>query len=289
MKTCTNGKGVQIVPHLLASSGSYESENLERKATMNNAFYKKYTEPMSKLKLRTYVIDDKPFFSGVDIAKLSDIHTATLYRRVPKKYQKKGCNGLPELNSGRGGGATLLSDEGVAACFNYASQKSSARADYLSKWWSTDVKTDLLESFEKNKEKQISIADLSDTREHVVVKQNGVSTQLQDQTAELPDGYVLVRETEFDKKTERLQLLIRPSLKTDLQQEADKRGVSVNELCNQLLTVALEQNITYATDCIDEKIDLEKNEFGQIKQDTGEIKQMLSRLLSDLGISEATS
>jgi predicted HicB family RNase H-like nuclease len=43
-----------------------------------------------------------------------------------------------------------------------------------------------------------------------------------------------------EKKSERIQLLIRPSLKADLEAQADKEGISRNEMINQLIEEALE-------------------------------------------------
>ena len=39
----------------------------------------------------------------------------------------------------------------------------------------------------------------------------------------------------IEKKTERLQLLLQPSIKTALQKEAKKKHTSVNELINEIL------------------------------------------------------
>lgn len=47
----------------------------------------------------------------------------------------------------------------------------------------------------------------------------------------IPKGYVLARES----KSERLQLLIRPTTLKKLKKEAAERGISLNELCNRLL------------------------------------------------------
>lgn len=55
-------------------------------------------------------------------------------------------------------------------------------------------------------------------------------------TGEVKRGYKLVRET----KSERLQLLIRPSLKEDLKKAARVSGVSVNDLINTILEESIE-------------------------------------------------
>ena len=52
-----------------------------------------------------------------------------------------------------------------------------------------------------------------------------------------PKGYMLVREY----KTERVQLLMRPTAKAALKQIANERGISLNELANQILEDYLEE------------------------------------------------
>lgn len=54
-----------------------------------------------------------------------------------------------------------------------------------------------------------------------------------------PEGYVLVKE----RKSERLQLLIRPNTKKGLQREADREGISVNELINKVLEEYIERRV----------------------------------------------
>lgn len=53
----------------------------------------------------------------------------------------------------------------------------------------------------------------------------------------IPKGYKLVKEN----KSERLQLLIRPTLKEAAKQEAAARGVSVNDLINSILEEYMER------------------------------------------------
>lgn len=59
------------------------------------------------------------------------------------------------------------------------------------------------------------------------------TTQLQTEI-KLPVGFVLQREA----KSKRLQLLVRPLLLEALKEKADRKGVSVNEYCNQVLEQA---------------------------------------------------
>lgn len=51
------------------------------------------------------------------------------------------------------------------------------------------------------------------------------------ETPIIPKGYKVVRES----RTERLQLLITPTLKESLKEYSKARGISVNEIANQLL------------------------------------------------------
>ena len=48
---------------------------------------------------------------------------------------------------------------------------------------------------------------------------------------EVPRGYKLVKES----KSGRINLLVRPSTKEALKEEADRRGISTNELINKIL------------------------------------------------------
>ena len=50
----------------------------------------------------------------------------------------------------------------------------------------------------------------------------------------LPEGFVLQREA----KSKHLQLLVRPFLLQALKETANRKGVSVNEYCNQVLEQA---------------------------------------------------
>ncbi len=47
----------------------------------------------------------------------------------------------------------------------------------------------------------------------------------------VPAGYMLQREY----KSERMQLLLRPTTKKMIKQQADARGISMNDLVNQIL------------------------------------------------------
>jgi hypothetical protein len=57
-----------------------------------------------------------------------------------------------------------------------------------------------------------------------------------DQT--IPEGYRLVKET----KSERMQLLVRPSIKKRLKAEAQAQGLSMNDLINNLLEEYIERS-----------------------------------------------
>lgn len=53
-----------------------------------------------------------------------------------------------------------------------------------------------------------------------------------------PRGYKLVKEN----KSERMQLLVRPTLKDALRKEAKKQGLSMNDLANTIFEDYLERN-----------------------------------------------
>jgi len=53
----------------------------------------------------------------------------------------------------------------------------------------------------------------------------------------VPKGYKLVKET----KSERLQLLVRPTIKDGVKAEAEAQGLSVNELANNIFEEYLER------------------------------------------------
>ena len=53
-----------------------------------------------------------------------------------------------------------------------------------------------------------------------------------------PKGYMLVKEM----KTERVQLLIRPTTKAQIKQEAAAKGISLNDLVNQILEEHIERH-----------------------------------------------
>ena len=53
----------------------------------------------------------------------------------------------------------------------------------------------------------------------------------------IPKGYKLVKEN----KTERIQLLVRPTTKAALKQKAAAQGTSLNDLINQILDKYVEE------------------------------------------------
>ena len=53
-----------------------------------------------------------------------------------------------------------------------------------------------------------------------------------------PRGYKLVKEN----KSERMQLLVRPTLKDALRKEAKKQGLSMNDLANTIFEDYMERN-----------------------------------------------
>lgn len=57
-------------------------------------------------------------------------------------------------------------------------------------------------------------------------------------TAKAPEGYKL-NPLYIETKSERLQLLIQPSLKAKLKEKAKREGTSVNDLVNSILYDAL--------------------------------------------------
>ncbi len=54
----------------------------------------------------------------------------------------------------------------------------------------------------------------------------------------IPKGYKLVKET----KSQRLQLLVRPTIKESLKELAGKKNISVNDLSNTIFEEYLERN-----------------------------------------------
>ena len=81
--------------------------------------------------------------------------------------------------------------------------------------------------FKKNAaELFISAAD--ETQEAPQAAQEGVA---------IPKGYKLVKEN----KSERMQLLVRPTLKEAIKQEAAAQGLSMNDLVNNIFEEYLER------------------------------------------------
>lgn len=54
---------------------------------------------------------------------------------------------------------------------------------------------------------------------------------------DVPKGYKLVKET----KSERMQLLVRPTLKDTIKKEADRQGLSMNDLVNDIFEEYIER------------------------------------------------
>jgi len=67
-----------------------------------------------------------------------------------------------------------------------------------------------------------------------------ISSAERDELIYLREQYRLMQLRQ-EKKTERIQLLVRPALKADLDKEAKARKVSRNELITQILETAMEQ------------------------------------------------
>ena len=57
-----------------------------------------------------------------------------------------------------------------------------------------------------------------------------------DMNGDIPKGYVLVKEN----KSERMQLLVRPTLKEAIKKEAQAQGLSMNDLINNIFEEYLE-------------------------------------------------
>lgn len=68
-------------------------------------------------------------------------------------------------------------------------------------------------------------------------EQEAPAASEREQGAAIPKGYKLVREN----KSERMQLLIRPTLKEAIKKEAQAQGVSMNDLINNIFEEYLER------------------------------------------------
>lgn len=90
-------------------------------------------------------------------------------------------------------------------------------------------------SFKTTAENFISVADTQPLEERQEEPEKAPEKKAQEeQTApavNIPKGYRLEKEL----KSERLQLLIRPTTKQALKDKATKEGVSVNDLINSIL------------------------------------------------------
>lgn len=61
--------------------------------------------------------------------------------------------------------------------------------------------------------------------------------QMQDTGVTIPKGYKLVKEN----KSQRMQLLVRPTLKDAIRAEAEAQGLSMNDLVNNIFEEYLER------------------------------------------------
>ena len=61
--------------------------------------------------------------------------------------------------------------------------------------------------------------------------------QMQDTGVTIPKGYKLVREN----KSQRMQLLVRPAVKSAIRAEAEAQGLSMNDLVNNIFEEYLER------------------------------------------------
>ena len=61
--------------------------------------------------------------------------------------------------------------------------------------------------------------------------------QMQDTGVTIPKGYKLVKEN----KSQRMQLLVRPTLKDAIREEAEAQGLSMNDLVNNIFEEYLER------------------------------------------------
>ena len=72
---------------------------------------------------------------------------------------------------------------------------------------------------------------LDEAEEQVISAADEPQEAQQQEDVTIPEGYKLVKEY----KTERIQLLIRPTTKAALKQKAAAQGTSLNDLINQIL------------------------------------------------------
>lgn len=61
--------------------------------------------------------------------------------------------------------------------------------------------------------------------------------QMQGTSVTIPKGYKLVKEN----KSQRMQLLVRPTLKDAIREEAEAQGLSMNDLVNNIFEEYLER------------------------------------------------
>ena len=78
---------------------------------------------------------------------------------------------------------------------------------------------------------------LDEGEEQVISAADEPQEAQQQEGVTIPEGYRLAKEY----KTERIQLLVRPSLKEGMKQEAEAQGLSMNELVNTIFEEYLER------------------------------------------------
>lgn len=78
---------------------------------------------------------------------------------------------------------------------------------------------------------------LDEEEEQVISAADEPQETQQQEGVTIPEGYKLVKEY----KTERIQLLIRPTTKAALKQMAAAQGTSLNDLINQILDKSIEE------------------------------------------------
>lgn len=71
----------------------------------------------------------------------------------------------------------------------------------------------------------------------IAAEEQEAPQQMQDTGETIPKGYKLVKEN----KSQRMQLLVRPTLKDAIKAEADAQGLSMNDLVNNIFEEYLER------------------------------------------------
>lgn len=79
----------------------------------------------------------------------------------------------------------------------------------------------------------------NDKKEYMVTKAQGRNKKTV--TVEIPEGYSL-NDFVTEKKTQRMQLVMQPSLALQVKAEAERAGVSVNEYIHAVLKKTVKEN-----------------------------------------------